>query len=281
MATRPTLYPEHATTDVTLPVNGVDNKIRPDSTIRDVGWDQGQKPTAPELNWQLNNLYDWIVWLDQEEQDLPNNYYNKTELDGGQLDNRYYTETEIDTNHYTKSAADTRFANVSGDTFTGPVQVNDTLGVTGAATMAAVSATTVTASGNVIINGTPSASTHAATLGLINSKTFISGEIAITADTRLSALHGLGVRPYDVSVFLLCKTAESTFSVGDLVKSNMAFFNDGTANQNVCGIMPHANSTTVYATTGAVTSVIDSSGNRVNITLGNWRVIIVAQAALL
>lgn len=35
--------------------------------------------------------------IDDAIANLANNYYNKTELDGGQLDNRYYTETEIDT----------------------------------------------------------------------------------------------------------------------------------------------------------------------------------------
>lgn len=272
MATRPTLYPEHATTNVPLPVNGGDNKIRPDSTIREVGWDQGQKPTAPEFNWQLNNIYDWIVWLDQEEQDLPNNYYNKTELNGGQLDtryytetelnagqldNRYYTETEINTNHYTKTAADTKFADVAGDTFTGAVTFS-----------AAVSASVA-----------PSADTHVVRKVDISANTFESSEQSIVAG-EVSVSHGLGARPELFFTYLRCTTADLGYSIGDEVMVATSVGDTGTSNGTSnfgvgTGFTPFANATVVGTSVGNSVLLINnkSSGGISQITTASWRLV--------
>lgn len=64
-STKPTNKPEWATNDVTLPVGGVDNKNRPEEALRETGWDQDQVPAADELNWQLNNIYEWIDYIDK------------------------------------------------------------------------------------------------------------------------------------------------------------------------------------------------------------------------
>ena len=61
---KPTYYPEWATTDTTLPVAGTSNKSRPKESLRTIGWDKSQIPAAEELNWQLDNVYDWVVYLD-------------------------------------------------------------------------------------------------------------------------------------------------------------------------------------------------------------------------
>lgn len=61
---RPTYYPEWATTDTTLPVAGTSNKQRPKESLRTIGWDKTQIPAAEELNWQLDNVYDWVVHFD-------------------------------------------------------------------------------------------------------------------------------------------------------------------------------------------------------------------------
>jgi hypothetical protein len=52
--------------------------------------------------------------IDDLSSDLSSNYYTKAALDGGQLDNRYYTETEINNNYYTESEVDALFASLSG-----------------------------------------------------------------------------------------------------------------------------------------------------------------------
>lgn len=62
--TKPTFYPEWATLDTTLPAAGTGNKTRPQETLRTVGWDKGQVPSAQEFNWLFDNVYDWIVHLD-------------------------------------------------------------------------------------------------------------------------------------------------------------------------------------------------------------------------
>lgn len=61
---RPTYYPEWATTDTMLPVAGTSNKSRPKESLRTIGWDKSQIPAAEELNWQLDNVYDWVVHFD-------------------------------------------------------------------------------------------------------------------------------------------------------------------------------------------------------------------------
>jgi hypothetical protein len=40
-----------------------ENKIRPDESLRDYGYLPDAEPTAQELNWQLNNIYQQIVEL--------------------------------------------------------------------------------------------------------------------------------------------------------------------------------------------------------------------------
>ena len=57
-------------------------------------------------------------------------YYTETELNAGQLDNRYYTETELNAGqlnnlYYTETEADNRFVNVTGDTMSGKLTVNN------------------------------------------------------------------------------------------------------------------------------------------------------------
>lgn len=61
---KPTYYPLWATNDVTLPTTGNVNKYRPKETLRTIGWDKGQYPTAEEWNWQLNNVGQWVEYFD-------------------------------------------------------------------------------------------------------------------------------------------------------------------------------------------------------------------------
>lgn len=63
---QPTYYPLWATEDTTLPNTDQTNKIRPKTTLRETGWDKGQIPSAEEFNWQLNNIYQWIYFINEE-----------------------------------------------------------------------------------------------------------------------------------------------------------------------------------------------------------------------
>lgn len=63
---QPTYYPLWAMEDTTLPNTDQTNKIRPKTTLRETGWDKGQIPSAEEFNWQLNNIYQWIYFINEE-----------------------------------------------------------------------------------------------------------------------------------------------------------------------------------------------------------------------
>lgn len=63
---QPTYYPLWATEDTTLPNTDQTNKIRPKTTLREIGWDKGQIPSAEEFNWLFNNMYQWIYYLNEE-----------------------------------------------------------------------------------------------------------------------------------------------------------------------------------------------------------------------
>ena len=93
-----------ATDDVVLPVSGQQNKIRPQDSLIETGWDQTQKPSAEEFNYLLNNLAQWIEYYgvenitslltqylrkDQNLADLPNKATSRTNLD-------VYSKTEVD-----------------------------------------------------------------------------------------------------------------------------------------------------------------------------------------
>lgn len=85
--------------------------------------------TEAELDGgQLDNRYYTETELDGGQ--LNSLYYTETELDGGQLDGRYYTEAELDGGqldgrYYTETEADAKFVDVTGDTMSGKLTVNN------------------------------------------------------------------------------------------------------------------------------------------------------------
>lgn len=62
----PVNYPIWAQLNVTLPVAGTQNKVRPVEGLRDTGFDLGQQPAAEEFNWMWNNIFEWIQYFDTE-----------------------------------------------------------------------------------------------------------------------------------------------------------------------------------------------------------------------
>lgn len=75
---KPTYYPDWAMQDTTLPATGKANKVRPKETIRNIGWDKGQIPTAEEVNWLFNNWGLWIHYFaDEFIPTIPNTYLPK------------------------------------------------------------------------------------------------------------------------------------------------------------------------------------------------------------
>lgn len=62
----PSYLPEWATEDTTLPATGKTNKVRPKESLRTIGWDKGQIPSAEEFNWLFNNMYLWLTYFSEE-----------------------------------------------------------------------------------------------------------------------------------------------------------------------------------------------------------------------
>jgi len=74
MSTRPQYEPQFASLDVNLPGTGNSNKFRPPVEIRETGYDYLQKPPAEEFNWIINNLAQWVAYLDD---------YTRSQADAG------------------------------------------------------------------------------------------------------------------------------------------------------------------------------------------------------
>ena len=62
----PSYLPEWALEDTTLPATGNSNKSRPKESLRNIGWDKGQIPSAEEFNWLFNNMYLWLTYFSEE-----------------------------------------------------------------------------------------------------------------------------------------------------------------------------------------------------------------------
>lgn len=66
MAQKPLLYPEWASQDVRDPKTQQYNVVEPPEERKDIGWII-EKPPRQWFNWLFRTIYDWILWLDQQE----------------------------------------------------------------------------------------------------------------------------------------------------------------------------------------------------------------------
>jgi len=64
--TKPTLYPDWATDDVTNPQSHKANVVEPDLTHKTVGWDFKEFPPRQFFNWLGRITNNWIQWFDQD-----------------------------------------------------------------------------------------------------------------------------------------------------------------------------------------------------------------------
>lgn len=67
MATKPSQYPEWASSDQTDPVSGQNNVLEPPPQKKTYGWDRLEFPPRNWFNWLGRLTYEWIAWLDQQE----------------------------------------------------------------------------------------------------------------------------------------------------------------------------------------------------------------------
>ena len=78
--------------------------------------------------------------------------------------------------------------------------------------------------------------------------TFTSSEITISATTKTTLAHGLGSIPFQFDLYLICKTADSGYAVGDIIKVTQAYHS--TAGTSSIGAIMSADATNIYLTTG-------------------------------
>ena len=107
---------------------------------------------------------------------------------------------------------------------------------------------------------------------------FQSAELGIAANTDYSVAHGLGVKPSGMQAFVVCKTAELGYSIGDEVE----FMNVGGSPTTLTYKGIYADSTNIGWHTGdnlVVTNINTvgspaQAGKPANITLANWKIVL-------
>lgn len=62
--TKPTDYPEWASTDLVDGTSGQNNVVEPPEAFKDSGFNRNQKPPRQWVNWLGRLTYQWIEWLD-------------------------------------------------------------------------------------------------------------------------------------------------------------------------------------------------------------------------
>jgi hypothetical protein len=104
-----------------------------------------------------------------------------------------------------------------------------------------------------------------------------SGEQTITTAGTLSLTHGLGMVPKIIRVVLICKTVEGNYAVNDEVEWGLV--GDAVADRGVV-LVPNATTIFVrYANNATVFGLPNkTTGTVLNLTNGNWRMIVRAWA---
>ena len=112
----------------------------------------------------------------------------------------------------------------------------------------------------------------------IFTKEYVSAEQVITAGGLLTIAHGLGAEPKDVKFFLVCKTAELGYSVGDKLPWGDNQVTGSTARDG--GLQSKVDATNIYVRYGSSQSLLMnwSTGSYATFTNAYWRLIVKAWA---
>lgn len=108
------------------------------------------------------------------------------------------------------------------------------------------------------------------------SPVFTSPEQSIVSAGALTIAHGLSFTPKLIQIYLICKTAEDNYSVGDEFPVSGWQILSTVNDQRGVVIVPNAtNLVGRYASVPSVFTVLDfNTGVRANITTANWRIVI-------
>tara|TARA_B100002019_G_C21194339_1_gene560552 strand:- start:34 stop:468 length:435 start_codon:yes stop_codon:yes gene_type:complete len=79
-------------------------------------------------------------------------------------------------------------------------------------------------------------------------KKFTSAEITISASTKTTLTHNLGAIPFQMELFLICKTASDGYAVDDIIKVTQAYHS--TAGTSSIGAIMSCDATSIFLTTG-------------------------------
>ena len=114
-------------------------------------------------------------------------------------------------------------------------------------------------------------------------ETFTSADQTITSAGSLTLAHGLGGAPFGWDAYIECQTAEQGYSIGDVLKigtENTPTQSDSAQASQSMGVALTADATNIEVRFGAYSSVFfvlhKTSGARVFLTNGNWKLIIKA-----
>ena len=102
------------------------------------------------------------------------------------------------------------------------------------------------------------------------SPTFISGEQTVATDTALNVAHGLGAKPKEYTISLICKTGDANYSVNDEIMVNNISHNGSDQGYTSC-----CDATNVSIIQGEEIQAINKTGfDKSGLTPSNWRWIV-------
>ena len=110
-------------------------------------------------------------------------------------------------------------------------------------------------------------------LSLVERGRFVSSDQTITSAALITVAHGLGARPEDIEIDLVCVTAEAGWSIGDIIQ-NVSDINTITST-NITNAR-YADATNVYYRFSSASAAFNipnkSTGATTTITNANWRI---------
>tara|TARA_R100001594_G_scaffold6095_6_gene17897 strand:+ start:3230 stop:4606 length:1377 start_codon:yes stop_codon:yes gene_type:complete len=102
------------------------------------------------------------------------------------------------------------------------------------------------------------------------SPTFISAEQTVATDTALNVSHGLGAKPKEYTITLICKTADANYSVGDEIMVNNISHNGSDQGYTSC-----CDATNVSILQGEEIQAINKTGfDKSGLDVSDWRWIV-------
>lgn len=103
--------------DILLPNTHKDNKVRPIDDLWAKGWDWGEAPDCEAINYLLNMTTIWLDYISNEQ--IPGQAGNYLLKDNNLSDVPDKNAARNNLDVYSKTEADTRYVNITGDTMTG------------------------------------------------------------------------------------------------------------------------------------------------------------------